>query len=104
MAKGLKGMGVKHTCYSCGGKFYDLNRAEPICPKCGANQNEAPVKKVGRSSAPPAPPPAPKRPPKPSKADETLPEDAVPASAVDSDFDGDVDIDAEFLDDEEDTF
>ena len=103
MAKGLKGMGGKHTCYSCSGKFYDLNRQEPICPRCGANQNEAPTKKATRA-APAAPAPEPKRPPKPRKSDENLPEDAIPAAAVDSDFDDEVDIDAEFLDDEEETF
>lgn len=35
--------GTKHTCWSCGTKFYDLNRPEPKCPKCGADPKEAPV-------------------------------------------------------------
>lgn len=30
--------GKKFTCYSCGSKFYDLNKPEKICPKCGADQ------------------------------------------------------------------
>ena len=34
-------LGNKHDCYSCGTKFYDLGKAEPICPKCGANQKDA---------------------------------------------------------------
>lgn len=34
--------GTKHTCFACGGKFYDLNRAVAICPKCGADQANAP--------------------------------------------------------------
>ena len=27
--------GAKHTCMSCGGKFYDLHRNPITCPKCG---------------------------------------------------------------------
>jgi hypothetical protein len=34
-------LGNKYDCYSCGTKFYDLGKAEPICPKCGANQKDA---------------------------------------------------------------
>lgn len=57
MAK--KKLGNKFVCYQCGCKFYDLTRPKPICPKCGADQNEAPVKdapsapKAGVSAAPP---------------------------------------------------
>lgn len=42
MAK--KNLGNKYACYQCGCKFYDLGRPQPICPKCGANQTEAPKK------------------------------------------------------------
>ena len=38
-------LGKKYTCYSCHTKFYDLGKPEPICPKCGADQREAPVVK-----------------------------------------------------------
>lgn len=34
-------LGNKFDCYSCGTKFYDLGKADPICPKCGANQKDA---------------------------------------------------------------
>ncbi len=34
-------LGIKHDCYNCGTKFYDLGKPEPICPKCGANQKDA---------------------------------------------------------------
>lgn len=34
-------LGTKHECYSCGTKFYDLGKQEPLCPKCGANQTHA---------------------------------------------------------------
>ncbi len=35
-------LGKKYACFKCGCKFYDLSRPQPICPKCGADQNEAP--------------------------------------------------------------
>jgi hypothetical protein len=34
-------LGNKFDCFSCGTKFYDLGKSEPICPKCGANQKDA---------------------------------------------------------------
>ena len=34
-------LGNKFECYSCGTKFYDLGKPQPICPKCGANQKDA---------------------------------------------------------------
>ena len=36
-------LGTKWTCYSCGIKFYDLKKPEPMCPKCQADQRESPV-------------------------------------------------------------
>jgi predicted nucleic acid-binding Zn-ribbon protein len=44
-----KDLGLKHTCWKCGAKFYDLKKAQPACPKCGADPRDAPVVK-----APPA--------------------------------------------------
>ena len=35
-------LGQKHSCFGCGAKFYDLNRSEVVCPRCGANQVDAP--------------------------------------------------------------
>jgi hypothetical protein len=49
-------LGVKHACFQCGAKFYDLFRPEPLCPKCGADQREAPKVETKRK-----PVPAPKR-------------------------------------------
>jgi uncharacterized protein (TIGR02300 family) len=49
-----KDLGTKHTCFKCGTKFYDLNKPEPICPKCGADQRQSPALK--------APAPAERRP------------------------------------------
>lgn len=34
--------GKRHTCWSCGKKFYDMNKEEAVCPSCGKNQAEAP--------------------------------------------------------------
>ena len=36
-------LGTRFTCYDCSKKFYDLNKPEPICPGCGANQFEDPT-------------------------------------------------------------
>lgn len=36
--------GTKHKCYRCSSKFYDLGKPEAICPKCRANQKDAPIK------------------------------------------------------------
>ncbi len=32
------GLGTKRACVGCAGRFYDLSRAPPTCPKCGAIQ------------------------------------------------------------------
>lgn len=34
-------LGTKYDCPSCGIKFYDFGKQEPICPKCGTNYGEA---------------------------------------------------------------
>ena len=45
-------LGSKWECFSCGTKFYDLGKPTPLCPKCGANQNDAgPATQVAASSA-----------------------------------------------------
>ena len=45
-------LGTKWICFSCDAKFYDLNRAEPLCPRCGADQRERP--KATKASLAPA--------------------------------------------------
>jgi uncharacterized protein (TIGR02300 family) len=40
-----KDLGVKHVCWKCGAKFYDLKKPEPACPKCGADPRQAPQAK-----------------------------------------------------------
>lgn len=34
-------LGTKFDCYNCGTKFYDLGKADAVCPKCGANQKDS---------------------------------------------------------------
>ena len=35
-------LGKRWTCYSCTGAFYDLNKPDPICPRCNADQRDTP--------------------------------------------------------------
>jgi uncharacterized protein (TIGR02300 family) len=50
-------LGTKYTCFKCGTKFYDLKRPVPACPKCGADQREAPTPKPVSSRQRAVPPP-----------------------------------------------
>ena len=34
-------LGTRYTCFECETKFYDLNRPQPICPECTADQTNA---------------------------------------------------------------
>lgn len=36
-------LGKRYSCFKCSCKFYDLNRPEPLCPRCGADQREDPT-------------------------------------------------------------
>jgi len=56
-------LGAKWVCFKCSAKFYDLNRPEPLCPKCGANQNERPKREAKpKHVVVEAPPPRPVEP------------------------------------------
>lgn len=46
-------LGGKHTCFACSAKFYDMNRPEVVCPKCGEDQKKRPkeTKAASRSAA-----------------------------------------------------
>lgn len=47
-----KDLGNKYVCFKCGTKFYDLKKPTPVCPKCGADQRDAPTpKQAARSKA-----------------------------------------------------
>lgn len=45
-------LGTKHECASCGTKFYDLGRADAICPKCGLNPLTDEVEEPAAEEAP----------------------------------------------------
>lgn len=86
-------LGRKFHCFKCGAKFYDLKKAKALCPKCGADQAEAPI-----AATPPPPPPA-KRGPK--MVDPIVEEVAEPAldddeavAGEDTELDVDADEDA----------
>jgi len=64
----MANLGKKWTCFSCSAKFYDFAKPEAICPKCEANQKEAPAK--------------PKT-PKKEKAALQIDDDFIPESEVD---------------------
>ncbi len=40
-----KELGIKHVCFKCGAKFYDMKKPDPVCPKCGTNQRDSPALK-----------------------------------------------------------
>lgn len=39
-------LGLKHNCFRCGTKFYDLRKTPVLCPKCSADQKEAPPRET----------------------------------------------------------
>ena len=39
-------LGNRYVCFECGCKFYDLNKPEPLCPDCNANQHDAPAEDI----------------------------------------------------------
>lgn len=42
-------LGQKRTCQSCNAKFYDLNRPQIVCPKCGTAFDPEALLKARRS-------------------------------------------------------
>lgn len=44
-------LGTKHECTECGAKFYDLNKPEPTCPKCGTVQPPDAESSLGTSKS-----------------------------------------------------
>jgi hypothetical protein len=67
-------LGTRWSCYSCGAKFYDLNKPEPLCPRCQADQRQSPKfeqPKAKRSRPPKKAPPRPAPEPRPPVLAET---------------------------------
>lgn len=98
-------LGQKWACFRCGAKFYDLNKPEPLCPRCETDQRTRPIT--------PRPAPPPKRPRKAERPLTALLDDedvsVEPESIGDSgleipldDFDDDGDDDLDDLGEDED--
>ncbi len=85
--------GVKRTCEDCGVRFYDLNRGNPRCPKCGAARAADKPAKSRRGAAPREPRPDTAPPPAPPPQDPVAepPSDAVEAAEGDDEAEGDLD-------------
>jgi hypothetical protein len=39
-------LGKRYKCYKCNCKFYDLNKPNPICPRCAEDQTNEENKKI----------------------------------------------------------
>lgn len=63
-------LGTKYLCFSCKSKFYDLNKPEPLCPKCGADQRRKPKETTSGGSSAAAPVKRPPVRPMPALLDE----------------------------------
>lgn len=49
-------LGSRWACFSCGAKFYDLNRpGGPICPRCGTDQREFVASSTAKKARPKTP-------------------------------------------------
>lgn len=91
-------LGQRWICYACNRSFYDLKRAEPICPRCKADQRESPAfvkpkPKRARGKKAAEPPPAPVEVEEPLAAAEDV-------DSVDPDLDEPLDDDEPVLGDE----
>jgi len=60
----MSALGNRYECFNCEAKFYDLGKAEAICPSCDANQAD----EGAEVEEPKAPKPAKAKPAKPPKA------------------------------------
>jgi uncharacterized protein (TIGR02300 family) len=87
-------LGEKHTCVSCGARFFDLGKEPAVCPKCATEQ---PAEQPRLKRAAPMPEEA-KKVVKPAAVDP----DEVDVEVVDDDADEDILEDADDLDDDAD--
>jgi uncharacterized protein (TIGR02300 family) len=88
-------LGAKHTCVSCGTRFFDLGKDPAICPKC-ATEQPAEQPRLKRQA------PLPEETKKPVKAVVVDPDD-VDVEVADDDADEDILEDADDLEDDADT-
>jgi hypothetical protein len=95
-------LGEKYVCFSCGAKFYDLGKPEPRCPKCGADQREAPRQTRQRAAPAAEVEPAEERPVKRSRLLDEDEDEIVIDTDADADADGDLDLGLGVVDEGED--
>jgi uncharacterized protein (TIGR02300 family) len=87
-------LGEKHTCVSCGARFFDLGKDPAVCPKCGTEQ---PAEQPRLKRAAPMPDEV-KKISKPAPVDP----DDVDVEVADDDADEDILEDADDLEDDAD--
>lgn len=92
--------GRKYTCYSCAAKFYDLGKPKAVCPKCGADQADAPEpepeeKKIPIGKSPVKSVPAEEKPPKKKYRDDDDDVDDDDVDDEEEDFEEEEDFDDE---------
>ena len=75
--------GTKHSCSSCGAKYYDFKRSPILCPKCGTEHNPDAVLKSRRSRPEPAAKAAVAKPAASKKPAENLGDDTLVAELED---------------------
>jgi len=85
-------LGEKHTCVSCGARFFDLQKEPAICPKCGTEQ---PAEQPRLKRAAPLPDEV-------KKVVKPIPADPDDVEVVDDDDDEDILEDADDLEDDAD--
>lgn len=86
-------LGDKHTCVSCGARFFDLGKVPAVCPKC---ETEQPVEQPKLKRSVPMPEDV-KKPAKPAESSE----DEVETDDVDDGGDDDILGDADDLEDDD---
>ena len=87
-------LGTKYECFSCGAKFYDMGKPDPLCPKCGANQKDARKQDAASEQAA-------KRRKKDEIVRATVDEEELPPAAGDVDLSDEELVAPEGVDDEE---
>ncbi len=85
-------LGEKHTCVSCGTRFFDMQKEPAVCPKCGTEQ---PAEQPRLKRAAPIPDDA-------KKIAKPVPADPDDVEVVDDDADEDILEDADDLEDDAD--
>ncbi len=90
MALDKAALGERYTCFECEAKFYDLNRPEPTCPNCDANQRDRPSDQTAVAKPTPIPIPKPEELTKEAEGNQDEEELLANVDAIDPDEDDDM--------------